>query len=213
MRDLGINLQPEVQINCGLSHEQLLSYQQEMIAADAQMEYPRYDPFGNVYRLGDLTEDSDSYFLKFGFSCENIPVLGYSNEPNFEMKNNAFPPMGSSAEMVISRQGLQKFQIYGACRVLESSEPVPVLSAEDAIAKYAEKWRESLQPVPEEKWEVRHLYLEYVPVYTDEGGILTPYWCIVPMWQSLHSEGKDAWSILGGTRYNAITGGDFAYGQ
>lgn len=213
MQDLGINLQAEVKICCGLNHEQLMTYQQELIAADAELEYPRYDPFDNVYMLSNLTEASDSYFLKFGFSCENIPVLGYPNEPNFEMKNGVFPPIGSSAEMIISRDGVQKFLIYGASRILESSEPISILSANDVIVKYAEKWGQSLQPVPEEKWEVRHLYLEYIPVYTEDGGVLTPYWCVVQMWKSPYIDEEAPWSSLGGTRYNAITGGDFAYGQ
>ena len=209
LKDLGINLQPEVETCSALDHVQLQAYQKELLAADAKMEYPKYDPFDNVPILENLTEADDSYRIKFYFSYNGVPVYGPGQAPSIRVYNNSFPPFPFTAELMISGNEITYFTMNGAFRIVGDNAQEKILTAEEAVNVYAEKWGQTVKPIPEETWQVNSVYLEYLP--KDEGGNwkLIPYWCIVT--GSAYTDtrtGEKVWSNSG-ERFNAITGEEY----
>lgn len=209
LKDLGINLQPEVETCSALDHVQLQAYQQELLAADAQMEYAEYDPFNNVPILENLTEADDSYRVKFYFSYNGVPVYGPTQAPNIRIYNNSFPPFPFTAEMMISGNEITYFAMNGAFRIVGDNAQGKILTAEEAVNVYAEKWGQTVKPVPEETWRVNSVYLEYLPKGEGDTRKLIPYWCIVigsPYTDT--RTGEEVWSNSG-ERFNAITGEEY----
>lgn len=214
LADLGVPYTPEVQFCGSMTHEQLMAYQQERLARDADMEFPDYDPFGKVAKLTDLTAEDDSYSIFYGFSYDDLPVYGCKGEPAIGTRDNVFPPMGTYAQVLISRSGLTSFMLIGAYAIDQSTNEGPLLTADEAVGLYQAYWDETLQPMPEEDWLVDSVYLEYIPKHEGDVLVLTPYWCIVNKSKYTNTlTGKEEWSHGAGMRYNALTGGDFANGD
>lgn len=213
LKDLGICWQPVLQTSMGMDHQKMMQYQQELYAADKNLEYKTYDPFGKVYVLENLTEADDAYILRFGFMYNDLPIFGFDNEPSVQFQDGVLPPSQSYAEIIITRDGVRYFDMIGGYRIVETYESKPILSAEDAVEMYKEKWDMTLMPMPEDNWRVPLLYLEYLPVTTDDGKVLIPYWCFAREAELTNTKtGEKFWTALGGIRLNAFTGEEHAYG-
>lgn len=213
LKDLGVCWQPVLQTSMAMNHQEMMQYQEELFAADENLEYQTYDPFDNVYVLGNLTQEDDAYLLRFGFTFNNLPIFGFDNEPSVQFQDGVFPPSASYAEIIITRNGVRYFDMIGGYRIAETYESKPILSAEDAVEKYKEKWDMTLMPMPEDKWRVSSLYLEYLPIATDDGKVLIPYWCFAREAELTNTlTGEKVWTALGGIRINAFTGEEHAYG-
>lgn len=213
LKDLGVCWQPVLQTNMAMNHQELMQYQEELFAADENLEYQTYDPFDNVYDLDNLTQEDDAYLLRFGFAYNTLPIFGFDNEPSIQFHDGVFPPSASYAEIIITRDGVRYFDMIGGYRIVETYESKPILSAEDAVEKYKEKWDMTLMPMPEDNWRVPLLYLEYLPITTDDGKVLIPYWCFAREAELTNTKtGEKFWTALGGIRLNAFTGEEHAYG-
>lgn len=210
-KELGLCWQPVLQTGIGMDHQQLMQYQQERLP-----EYEGIQLKKNPV-LDNLTQEDDAYLLTFGFSYNAVPIYGFSQEPDIELRSDSPIPVYMSAEMIITPQGIPWFNLTGGYKIVET-EVRPLLSAEEAVAKYRQKWDVTLLPPADENWEVHSIYLEYITKWADGSPYLTPYWCLGRDSQvTNHFTGEKEWSrevgFSGtGVRFNAFTGEDYSYG-
>lgn len=210
-KELGLCWQPVLQTGIGMDHQQIMQYQQERLS-----EYEGIQLKKNPV-LEDLTQEDDAYLLTFGFSYNAVPIYGFSQEPDIELRSDSPIPVYFSAEMIITPQGIPWFNLTGGYKIVET-DVRPLLSAEEAVAKYRQKWDVTLLPPADENWEVHAIYLEYITKWADGSPYLTPYWCLGRDSQvTNHFTGETAWSrevgFSGtGVRFNAFTGEDYSYG-
>lgn len=212
--ELGLCWQPVLQISIGMNHEQIMQYQQEQLS-----EYEGLQSRKTLV-LDDLTQEDDSYLLTFGFSYNAVPIYGYVQEPNMSLSSDSPFPVYMSAEMIITPQGITLFNLTGGYKIVET-DVSQLLSAEEAVAIYKQKWDSTILPLEDENWEVYAIYLEYITKW--ETGVdtpyLTPYWCFVRDYTATNQKtGETAWWAreIGysgtGERFNAFTGEELAYG-
>lgn len=210
-KELGLCWQPVLQTSIGMDHKQIMQYQQERLSEYKGIQLQKTPV------LEDLTQEDDAYLLTFGFSYNAVPIYGFSQEPDIELRSDSPIPVYMSAEMIITPQGIPWFNLTGGYKFVET-DVRPLLSAEEAVAKYKQKWDVTLLPPADENWEVYAIYLEYITKWAEGSLYLTPYWCLGRDSQvTNHFTGKTAWSrevgFSGtGVRFNAFTGEDHSYG-
>ena len=210
-KELGLCCQPVLQTSIGMDHQQIMQYQQERL--------PEYDgiELQKTPVLDDLTQEDDAYLLTFGFSYNAVPIYGFSQEPEIELRSDSPTPVYMSAEMLITPQGITSFNLTGGYKIVET-DVRPLLSAEEAVAKYKQKWDSTILPLADENWEVYAIYLEYITKWADGSPYLTPYWCLGrDAMITNRLTGEIAWSReVGysgtGVRFNAFTGEELLYG-
>lgn len=210
-KELGLYWQPVLQTSIGMDHQQIMQYQQERL--------PEYDgiELQKTPVLDDLTQEDDAYLLTFGFSYNAVPIYGFSQEPEIELRSDSPTPVYMSAEMLITPQGITSFNLTGGYKIVET-DVRPLLSAEEAVAKYKQKWDSTILPLADENWEVYAIYLEYITKWADGSPYLTPYWCLGrDAMITNRLTGEIAWSReVGysgtGVRFNAFTGEELLYG-
>lgn len=210
-KELGICWQPVLQTSIGMDHQQIMQYQQE--------RFPEYDgiELQKTPVLDNLTQEDDSYLLTFGFSYNAVPIYGFPQEPDLELSSDSPIPVYMSAEMIITPQGITWFNLTGGYKIVET-DVRPLLSAEEAVAKYKQKWDSTILPLADENWEVYAIYLEYITKWTDDGLYLTPYWCLgIDSQLTNQFTGEKSWirevGFSGkGARFNAFTGEELLYG-
>lgn len=210
-KELGLCWQPVLQTSIGMDHQQIMQYQQE--------RFPEYDgiELQKTPVLDNLTQEDDAYLLTFGFSHNAVPIYGFPQEPDLEIGSDSPIPVYMSAEMIITPQGITLFNLTGGYKIVET-DVRPLLSAEEAVAKYKQKWDSTILPLADENWEVYAIYLEYITKWTDGSPYLTPYWCLGRDAMITNQlTGETAWSReLGfsgqGARFNAFTGEELLYG-
>lgn len=210
-KELGLCWQPVLQTSIGMDHQQIMQYQQERV--------PEYDGIAlqKTPALDNLTQEDDAYLLTFGFSYNAVPIYGFSQEPNIELRSDSPIPVYMSAEMIITPQGITSFNLTGGYKIVET-DVRPLLSAEEAVAKYKQKWDSTILPLADENWKVYTIYLEYITKWADGSLYLTPYWCLGrDAMITNRLTGETAWSReVGypgtGVRFNAFTGEELLYG-
>ena len=210
-KELGLCWQPVLQTSIGMDHQQIMQYQQEQL--------PEYDgiELQKTPVLDNLTQEDDAYLLTFGFSYNAVPIYGFSQEPDIELRSDSPIPVYMSAEMIITPQGITSFNLTGGYKIVET-DVRPLLSAEEAVAKYKQKWDSTILPLADENWKVYTIYLEYITKWADGSPYLTPYWCLGrDAMITNRLTGETAWSReVGysgtGVRFNAFTGEELLYG-
>lgn len=210
-KELGLCWQPVLQTSIGMDHQQIMQYQQERL--------PEYDgiELQKTPVLDNLTQEDDAYLLTFGFSYNAVPIYGFSQEPDIELRSDSPIPVYMSAEMIITPQGITSFNLTGGYKIVET-DVRPLLSAEEAVAKYKQKWDSTILPLADENWKVYAIYLEYITKWADGSPYLTPYWCLgQDSMMTNRLTGETAWSrefgFSGtGVRFNAFTGEELLYG-
>lgn len=210
-KELGLCWQPVLQTSIGMDHQHIMQYQQEQL--------PEYEgiQLKKTPVLENLTQEDDAYLLTFGFSYNAVPIYGFSQEPDIELRSDSPIPVYMSAEMIITPQGITWFNLTGGYKIVET-DVRPLLSAEEAVAKYKQKWDSTILPLADESWEVYAIYLEYITKWTDGSPYLTPYWCLGRDAMITNQlTGETAWSrecgYSGtGVRFNAFTGEELLYG-
>ena len=213
LQDLGVSYTPKLQLSVGMRHDQIMAYQQELLERDKTLEFPEYDAFNNITMLNDLTQDDDGYYIVFGFTCDDLPIYGYSSEPNISYTDGVFPPYGTYARLLITRSGIQSLLLVGMTQPVQSANGQPLITAQEALDLYIAYHEEHMQPVPEDQWAVPAIYLEYIARHTDNGDVLTPYWCVVTKSKITNTlTDEQSWGYPSGMRLNAQTGGNYAYG-
>lgn len=210
-KELGLCWQPVLQTSIGMDHKQIMQYQHERLSEYEGIELLKTPVLDN------LTQKDDAYLLTFGFSYNAVPIYGFPQEPRMQLRDDAPFPVYMSAEMIITPQGIPWFNLTGGYKIVET-DVRPLLSAEEAVAKYKQKWDTTILPLADENWEVYAIYLEYITKWADGSPYLTPYWCLGQDGQVTNQlTGETAWSrevgFLGtGVRFNAFTGEDYLYG-
>lgn len=210
-KELGLCWQPVLQTSIGMDHQQIMQYQQERLPEYEGIELQKTPVLDN------LTQEDDTYLLRFGFSYNAVPIFGFPQEPNLELRSDAPIPVYMSAEMMITPRGITSFNLTGGYKIVET-DVRPLLSAEEAVAKYKQKWDSTILPLEDENWEVYAIYLEYITKWADGSPYLTPYWCLgKDAMMTNRLTGETAWSrefgFSGtGVRFNAFTGEGFLYG-
>lgn len=211
LKDLGIVWQPVLQTSIGMDHEQIMQYQQEHISEYEGLQLQK------MPILDHLTQDDDAYLLVFGFSYNGVPIYGFPQEPKMEIQGDGPFPIYMYAEMIITPQGIPWFNLTSGYKIVET-DTSPLLSAEEAVAKYKQEWDSTILPLADENWEVYAIYLEYITKWADGSPYLTPYWCLgrdATITNQL--TGETVWSREvefsgNGARFNAFTGEELLYG-
>lgn len=210
-KELGLCWQPVLQTSIGLDHQQIMQYQKEQLPEYEGIELQKTPVLDN------LTQEDDAYLLTFGFSCNAVPLYGFPQEPGLELGSDSPIPIYMSAEMMITPQGITWFNLTGGYKIVET-DVRPLLSAEEAVAKYKQKWDSTILPLADENWEVYAIYLEYITKWTDGSPYLTPYWCLArDSMITNRLTGETTWSREvgysgSGARFNAFTGEELLYG-
>ena len=210
-KELGLCWQPVLQTSIGMDHQQIMQYQQERLPEYEGIELQKTPVLDN------LTQEDDAYLLTFGFSYNAVPIYGFSQEPDIELRSDSPIPVYMSAEMIITPQGITSFNLTGGYKIVET-DVRPLLSAEEAVAKYKQKWDSTILPLADENWKVYAIYLEYITKWADGSPYLTPYWCLGrDSMITNRLTGETAWSReVGysgtGVRFNAFTGEELLYG-
>lgn len=204
LKKIGVNLEPVLQTYAAMPIQEIMNYQQELLKRDQTSEERYYDPFGTVYLLDNLDQKSDACFLSFTFTYQGIPI--YKGSPTVSYTTGVLPPHPVTLSVLISRQGLQIFNGMGLYRVGQVYHTSDILSAEEAVDVYRQKYDLVIHPEGDDM-RVSLIYLEYIPIVADTGTILTPYWCF-----PIEVDYPVGWYVVDSERFNAFTGEDIAYG-
>lgn len=213
IKNLGVCLDPVLQVCVGMDAAELISFQKELLKVDEESQYESYNPFGKAYIFSDLSSDYDAYYLKFGFRYDGIPLYGYEGEPLVMTQTSEASPSAMYADMVISSNGIERINIFGTYSSMEKSITEPILTFEQVIAKYEEQYEETLLPTEPETWIISSIYMEYLPVWEDEL-YLIPYWCFLGDVEYSSPQTGEQLHIAAafGDRLNAFSGENFEYG-
>lgn len=204
LKKIGVNLEPVLQTCAAMPAQEIINYQQELFKRDQTSEERYYDPFDTVYLLDNLDQKSDACFLSFTFTYQGIPI--YKGTPTVSYIPGVLPPHPVTLSVLITRQGLQIFNGMGLYHVGKGHYSSDILSAEEAIDIYRQKYDLVIHPEGDDM-RVSRIYLEYIPIVLDTGTILTPYWCF-----PIEVDYPVGWYVVDSERFNAFTGEDIAYG-
>lgn len=204
LNKLGVNLEPVLQNYAALPAQAIMSYQQELLKRDLTSEEKYYDPFGKAHLLDNLNQENDACFLSFTFDYQGIPI--YKGSPTVSYIDGVTPPDPVTLSVLITRQGLQIFDGQSLYRAGLASHSGDILSAREAADLYCQKYDLVIHP-DGDAMRVSSIYLEYIPVVSDAGTILTPYWCF-----PIEVNFPVGWYEVSSERFNAFTGEDITYG-
>lgn len=204
LKKIGVNLEPVLQTCAAMPAQEIINYQHELLKRDQISEERYYDPFGTVYQLDNLDQKSDACFLSFTFTYQGIPI--YQGSPTVSYIPGVLPPHPVTLSVLISRQGLQIFNGMGLYHIGKGHYSSDILSAEEAIDVYRQKYDLVIHPEGDDM-RVSRIYLEYIPIVVDTDTILTPYWCF-----PIEVDYPIGWYMVDSERFNAFTGEDITYG-
>lgn len=204
LRKLGVNLDPVLQNYIAMPAKAIMDYQQELLKKDQEATEKNYDPFGKAFLLENLCPEDDACFLSFTFEYQGVPI--YNGSPTVSYIDGVLPPNPVTLSVLITRQGLQTFDGQALFHVGQSSHHGSILTAEDAVDKYRQKYNLVIPPEGD-VMRVSSIYLEYIPIVGESGSILTPYWCF-----PVEMELPIGWYVVHSERFNAFTGEDITYG-
>ena len=201
----GVSLTPKLNVCQGLTHEQIIAWQQELRSDPNSF----YDEFGKAPDLSSLTSNDDAYWLQFTFVYEDVPVFG-PGEPSIWVADEALPPMPIKAEVLITRSGIQDMVISPAYSIVGEVNCSPIISPEEALQRLKESYDSVILTT---HYRVISIYLEYVPIESNGETTLTPYWCFILEHENIREDGSTYWSDRQqAERFNAYTGKNLAYG-
>lgn len=201
---LGIAFEPELQSCVTLTYQEIMDFQQELFGNE-----------GSYVELGitptNLTTATDTCYLEFSFTYDGVPLLG-SDEPGVASAINMMPSPSVTATVMINADGIQDFDVYFPCTIESESQPQTILPLDEAVAALKDKYALEIHTSTQ---EFSNIWLEYIPIVTEDSMVLTPYWCFVTRSMSEeNSDGTGIWhqEYAAAERFNAITGKDLTYG-
>jgi len=203
--ELGISFEPVVEAMVAMDYAQLVALQ------EACMNQPEYTDLGVPYSLPKDSDILGFYYISFTLSHNGIPVFGSADESDVIVANDMIPPFKSRIEMIVAPDGMKYLSMMEGFRALKENEKKTILSIEGAIDVLANKYK---QLILSEKQRVSQIWLEYIPIATESGFIMTPYWCFrIDMQTQNMDTGEMVWLENRKTeRLNAFTGEDITYG-
>jgi hypothetical protein len=198
--------EPDIRYFTAMTHDEIAAYQTELME-DAR--YAEFVELGKTKLLDSLTEAEDSYYLRFSFSNQGIPIFDREYEQPLKSASEDFYNRSLGAELLITAGGIRCFTMSGTFTAdgkIRKAEKV--ISADEAMNLFADKYELQIVSDP---IVITKVYLEYLPVKQNHSSgevAFTPYWCLE---YSLAGRG-DSPRLAGAERFNAITGKDYAYG-
>lgn len=202
---LGISFEPVVETIVAMDYAQLITLQKEC------MTHPEYAEFGVPYILPKDSDILGFYYISFTLSHNGIPVFGNADESDVIVANGMFPPIKSRVEMIIASDGIKYLSIIEGYNAKKESEKKPIISIENAINLLKNKYE---MVVLTEKNRVSQIWLEYIPISTETGLVMNPYWCFSIDMQAQNMDTGELFWLANrkAERFNAFTGMDITYG-
>lgn len=155
---------------------------------------------------------NDTYYLRFTFSYEGIPLYGTAEElalPSLDYNN--VPPSKTQAEMLITAQGIQYLNLTNLYVIVNSGNTQPRMAPREALNLLRQSLADQGSSDPH---RVTRICLQYIPVTAEAYTTLTPYWCFWMDYQYIDEYDGKTVSVKNGKveRFNAYTGADFLSG-
>ena len=199
---LGIAFEPKLERCVTLTGQEIMDFQNELFGGS-------YDPEAGRTPTG-LTSATDTCYLEFSFTYDGLPLLG-SEEPGVASAVSMMPTPSVTATIMINADGIQKCDVYYPCTIAAESQPQAVLTPDEAIAALKDKYNLEIHTSSE---VFSNVWLEYIPIATEDSVTLTPYWCFVSRsaWGNSDETGGVNPEYANAQRFNAITGKDLTYG-
>ena len=199
---LGIAFEPKLERCVTLTGQEIMDFQNELFGGS-------YDPEAGRTPTG-LTSATDTCYLEFSFTYDGLPLLG-SEEPGVASAVSMMPTPSVTATIMINADGIQKCDVYYPCTIAAESQPQAVLTPDEAIAALKDKYNLEIHTSSE---VFSNVWLEYIPIATEDSVTLTPYWCFVShsAWGNSDETGGVNPEYANAQRFNAITGKDLTYG-
>ena len=199
---LGIAFEPKLERCVTLTGQEIMDFQNELFGGS-------YDPEMGRTPTG-LTSATDTCYLEFSFTYDGLPLLG-SEEPGVASAVSMMPTPSVTATIMINADGIQKCDVYYPCTIAAESQPQAVLTPDEAIAALKDKYNLEIHTSSE---VFSNVWLEYIPIATEDSVTLTPYWCFVSRsaWGNSDETGGVNPEYANAQRFNAITGKDLTYG-
>ncbi len=201
---LGIAFEPKLLKCVTLTGQEIMDFQQELFGSGGIYTEMGFTPT-------NLTAATDTCYLEFSFTYDGLPLLG-SEEPGVASAVNMMPTPSVTATMMINADGLQDCDVYFPCTIESESQPQTILTPDEAVVALKDKYGLEIHT---STIEFSNVWLEYIPVVSEDSVTLTPYWCFVTRRTSEeNSDGTGTWrpEYANAERFNAITGKDLAYG-
>ena len=199
---LGIAFEPKLERCVTLTGQEIMDFQNELFGGS-------YDPEMGRTPTG-LTSATDTCYLEFSFTYDGLPLLG-SEEPGVASAVSMMPTPSVTATIMINADGSQKCNVYYPCTIAAESQPQAVLTPDEAVAALKDKYSLEIHTSSE---VFSNVWLEYIPIATEDSVTLTPYWCFVSRsaWENSDETGGVNPEYANAQRFNAITGKDLTYG-
>ena len=199
---LGIAFEPKLERCVTLTGQEIMDFQNELFGGS-------YDPEMGRTPTG-LTSATDTCYLEFSFTYDGLPLLG-SEEPGVASAVSMMPTPSVTATIMINADGIQKCDVYYPCTIAAESQPQAVLTPDEAVAALKDKYSLEIHTSSE---VFSNVWLEYIPIATEDSVTLTPYWCFVSRsaWENSDETGGVSPEYANAQRFNAITGKDLTYG-
>lgn len=199
---LGIAFEPKLERCVTLTGQEIMDFQNELFGGS-------YDPEMGRTPTG-LTSATDTCYLEFSFTYDGLPLLG-SEEPGVASAVSMMPTPSVTATIMINADGIQKCNVYYPCTIAAESQPQAVLTPDEAVAALKDKYSLEIHTSSE---VFSNVWLEYIPIATEDSVTLTPYWCFVSRsaWENSDETGGVNPEYGNAQRFNAITGKDLTYG-
>lgn len=199
---LGIAFEPKLERCVTLTGQEIMDFQNELFGGS-------YDPEMGRTPTG-LTSATDTCYLEFSFTYDGLPLLG-SEEPGVASAVSMMPTPSVTATTMINADGIQKCNVYYPCTIAAESQPQAVLTPDEAVAALKDKYSLEIHTSSE---VFSNVWLEYIPIATEDSVTLTPYWCFVSRsaWENSDETGGVNPEYANAQRFNAITGKDLTYG-
>lgn len=199
---LGIAFEPKLERCVTLTGQEIMDFQNELFGGS-------YDPEMGRTPTG-LTSATDTCYLEFSFTYDGLPLLG-SEEPGVASAVSMMPTPSVTATIMINADGIQKCNVYYPCTIAAESQPQAVLTPDEAVAALKDKYSLEIHTSSE---VFSNVWLEYIPIATEDSVTLTPYWCFVSRsaWENSDETGGVNPEYANAQHFNAITGKDLTYG-
>ena len=199
---LGIAFEPKLERCVTLTGQEIMDFQNELFGGS-------YDPEAGRTPTG-LTSATDTCYLEFSFTYDGLPLLG-SEEPGVASAVSMMPTPSVTATIMINADGIQKCDVYYPCTIAAESQPQAVLTPDEAVAALKDKYSLEIHTSSE---VFSNIWLEYIPIATEDSVTLMPYWCFVSRsaWGNSDETGGVNPEYANAQRFNAITGKDLTYG-
>lgn len=146
-------------------------------------DFMYYVDIGKIKAKDSWTKEDESYYMVFDVECNGLPISSES----YSFKNSEVGVEGSRATILVSRSGIQSFEVDGVLyQELEKKQSEPIISVEKALEALKQKYEKIIL---NDELTVKHISLVYTPVITggspdkQTGEIIDKKMDLIPAWE------------------------------